>query len=50
MFRRDQGELPDLIANMQLSAIATLAIDFIEQVNVEDAAGERIDQWPVSGK
>lgn len=49
-FAEIRESFPDLIANMQLSAIATLAIDFIEQVNVEDAAGERIDQWPVSGK
>ena len=37
---------PDLIANMQFSTVARMAIEFIEQVDVEETAGARIYKWP----
>jgi hypothetical protein len=39
---------PDLIANLQFSIVAQLAIDFIEQVNVDDPAGKQIIKWPLA--
>lgn len=45
-----QEVLPELIANYQFSIIAMYAIQFVESVNVEDAAGKHIDNWPVADK
>jgi hypothetical protein len=41
---------PDLIASMQFSTVALLAIAFIEQLNAEDLTAEQIIKWPVSGR
>lgn len=37
---------PELIANYEFAAVAMVAIQFIESVNVDDAAGKFIDRWP----
>lgn len=40
--------IPDLMGNYEYSALAMVAIQFIESVNVDDSAGKYIDRWPVS--
>jgi len=37
-----------LIANYELAIAAHLAIEFVESVNVNDGAGERINNWPLA--
>jgi hypothetical protein len=39
---------PELIANYEFAAVAMVAIQFIETVNVEDAAGKYINCWPLA--
>lgn len=39
---------PDLIANFQIATLVQLAIDFIEQVDVEHPAGKHFTRWPKS--
>lgn len=40
---------PDLIARYELSVATMVAINFVESVNVQDAAGRHINKWPVAG-
>lgn len=37
-----------LIADYEFAAVAMLAINFVESVNVDDAAGSKIDRWPLA--
>lgn len=37
---------PELIANYEFAAVAMVAIQFVESVNVHDDAGKFIDRWP----
>lgn len=39
---------PDLIGRYEFSAAAMVAIQFVESVNTDDAAGRHIDKWPVA--
>jgi len=38
----------ELIANYEFAAVAMVAIQFVETVNVEDSAGKCIDRWPLA--
>lgn len=40
--------LPDLIARYEFATVATLAISFIESVNVHDSWGRNISSWPIA--
>lgn len=40
--------LPDLFANMELSTIVGLAIEFIENIDVDDTGGALITRWPLA--
>lgn len=40
--------LPDLVGNYEFAALAMVAIQFVESVNVDDAAGKKINNWPVA--
>lgn len=42
--------MADLLAAYELHAIIMMAISFVEEVNVADAAGMHIDKWPVVEK
>lgn len=42
--------IADLLAAYELHAIIMMAISFVEEVNVADAAGMHIDKWPVVEK
>ena len=42
--------IPELIANYEFAALAMVSIQFIENVNVDDAAGECIKNWPVAAE
>ena len=37
---------PELIGNYEFAAVAMLAIQFAESVNVDDQGGARVDLWP----
>jgi len=39
---------PDLIANYEFAAVAMVAIQFIETVNIDDSAGKYVDRWPLA--
>ena len=41
---------PELIANYEFSIVALMAIQFVESVNVDDAAGKHIHLWPEAKK
>lgn len=41
---------PNLIARHQYAAVITVAIRFVQEVNVEDMAGQKINRWPVAPK
>lgn len=38
--------VPELIANYEFAALAMVAIQFVESVNVDDGAGKYIYRWP----
>ena len=40
--------IPELVANYEFAALAMVAIQFIESVNVNDSAGMHINKWPVA--
>lgn len=40
--------LPDLIARYEFATVATLAISFIESVNIHDSWGRNISSWPIA--
>jgi hypothetical protein len=40
--------LPDLIGRMEIGAAITVAMEFLQSVNVEDGAGKHIDNWPIA--
>ncbi|MFC1656529.1 hypothetical protein ACFL14_00995 [Patescibacteria group bacterium] len=42
--------IPRLVANYEITAIAIMAIKFIESVNIDDAAGKHIHKWPIADK
>ena len=39
--------IPELVANYEFAALAMVAIQFVESVNVDDRAGAHINKWPV---
>lgn len=39
---------PELLANYEYSILAQMAIQFVESVNVDDAAGKHINKWPIA--
>ena len=39
---------PELIANYEFAAVAMVAIQFIESINVDDDAGKHIHRWPLA--
>lgn len=41
-----KDSLVDLVSEMQFAVAAQLAIDFIEQVDVEEPDGAQLDKWP----
>jgi len=49
LFSDAKENFPDLIAQMQFSTVAMLAIMFIEQLAGDDCNADFINQWPVSG-
>lgn len=40
--------IPELVANYEFAALAMMAILFVESVNVDDRAGQYINNWPVA--
>lgn len=40
--------IPQLVANYEFAALAMVAIQFIENVNVDDPAGRCVNQWPIA--
>jgi len=40
--------MPQLIADYEFAALAMIAIQFIENVDVDDSAGSFIRNWPVA--
>lgn len=40
--------IPQLIAKREFTVVATLAIAFVESVNINDGWGKNISQWPVA--
>lgn len=40
--------IPQLVANYEFAALAMVAINFVESVNVDDPAGKYIINWPVA--
>ncbi len=40
--------IPKLVANYEWSALIQMGITFLESVNVRDAAGRRVDSWPLA--
>ena len=45
-----EGIWPELIAAHEFSAVALIAIQFVESVNLDDQAGAEIGRWPVVDK
>ena len=43
-----QKVIPELIGRYEFAAVVMIAIQFIESVNVEDAAGRYINKWPLA--
>lgn len=43
-----QEVIPELIAGYQFYELIMLAIAFLESVNIDDAAGKFIDNWPIA--
>ena len=43
-----QEIFPELIANYEFAAVAMVAIQFVESVNTDDAAGKYINNWPLA--
>lgn len=39
---------PDLVANLQIAILTRLAIDFIEQSDSDDVAGQTLAKWPAA--
>lgn len=39
--------IPELIANYEFSALIMLAIQFVESVNLDDDAGQYLENWPL---
>lgn len=42
-----QEIFPELIASYEFASVALVAIQFVESVNVDDAAGKHINRWPI---
>ncbi len=40
--------VPELVANYEFAALTMVAIQFVESVNTDDAAGKYIDRWPLA--
>ena len=40
--------IPQLVAHYEFAALAMIAIQFIENVNIDDPAGRYINRWPIA--
>lgn len=43
-----QEQIPELLATFQFSILIMVALEFLESVNVNDAWGAQISQWPLA--